>query len=120
MKKKLCLALASLALFFAAGMQIAGSAETSGKFDVKAAIAAGDHQGLANYYKAQAESFRQEAAMHENMKMEYGRTSAHYKGQENTFSTHCAALKDDAEKMAAKYDEMAKEEEKLATPKKSK
>lgn len=97
----------------------ASQAPASAPFDLKAAIAAGDHQGLANYYKAEAEAYRQKAAMHENMRMEYGRTSAHYKGMENTFATHCSSLKAEAEKTAKDYDQLAKEEETLAAAPKS-
>ena len=97
-----------------------GSIQTSfaqQTFDVNKAIAAGDHQGLADYYKAQAEVYRQKAAAHDTMHADYKKSHVHYKGMENTFSAHCATLKEDALKTANQYDAMAKEEEALAKKK---
>ena len=86
-------------------------------FDVNKAIAAGDHKGLAEYYKSQADLYRQKAASHDNMHADYKKSHVHYKGMENTFAAHCATLKQDALNTAQQYDALAKEEEKLATGK---
>ncbi len=87
---------------------------SSQDFDVNKAIAAGDHPGLAKYYKAQADVYRQKAALHENMVMDYSKSLVHYKGMDSTFKAHCSALRESALKSAAQYDDLAKEEEKLA------
>jgi hypothetical protein len=86
-------------------------------FDVNKAIAAGDHKGLAEYYKSQADLYRQKAASHDNMHADYKKSHVHYKGMENTFAAHCATLKQDALNTAQQYDALAKQEEKLATGK---
>jgi hypothetical protein len=82
-------------------------------FDVDKAIAAGDHQGLADYYKSQAVVYRQNAAKHDNMEANYKKSHVHYKGMENALPVHCATLKKDALNTADQYDAMAKEEEAL-------
>ncbi len=84
------------------------------EFDVKKAIASGDHVGLAKYYKEQAEIYRQKAASHENMHKDYKTSHVHYKGMENNFAAHCSILKENALKTAKNYDELAEQEEKLA------
>ncbi|HKY63555.1 MAG TPA: hypothetical protein VJR29_09060 [bacterium] len=83
------------------------------KFDVDQAIAAGDHKGLAEYYRAQAEDYRKKAAAHDTMHTDYKKSHVHYKGMENTFQAHCSQLKEKALETAAKYDQMAQDEEKL-------
>ena len=87
-------------------------AQTS--FDADKAIAAGDHKGLAAYYKSQAEAQRKIAEMHKKMKTSYRDTHVHYKGTENAMATHCGNLQLQAEKMAEQYDALAAQEEKLA------
>lgn len=82
-------------------------------FDVGKAIAAGDHKGLADYYKAQADLYRKKAEEHDAMMADYKKGHAYYKGMENSFQAHCEKLKKDALSMAEKYNAMAAEEEKL-------
>ena len=89
----------------------------SSSFDVDKAIAAGDHKGLAEYYKSQAEAQRTIAAMHDKMKTAYRNTHVHYKGSENVMAGHCGDLKFQALKMAEQYDALAKQEEKLTQSK---
>lgn len=86
----------------------------SGSFDVEKAISAGDHKGLAEYYKSQAEAQRKIAEMHQKMKTAYRDTHVHYKGSENVLAGHCGNLRLQALKMADQYDALAKQEEKLA------
>ncbi|MBI3809251.1 MAG: hypothetical protein HY284_02175 [Nitrospirae bacterium] len=62
----------------------------------------GDHAGLAEYYKKQAEEARHKAAEMKNMASEYLK-----KYPKNTYAKHC-------EKMEDKYLEEAKENEALA------
>ena len=83
------------------------------KEEIKSAIKAGNHQLLAQYYKDMAAKERADAAMHEEMAQSYKGSYVHYKGMENTMPLHCDILKDEAMKKAKKYDEMAKDEEKL-------
>jgi hypothetical protein len=83
-------------------------------FDVDKAIASGDHKGLAEYYKAQAEAQRNVAAMHDKMKTAYRDSHVHYKGSDNVMAGHCGDLKFQALKSAELYDALAKQEEKLA------
>ncbi|MBZ0123382.1 MAG: hypothetical protein K8F31_05805 [Roseovarius sp.] len=83
-------------------------------FDVEKAIAGGDHKGLAEYYKSQAEAQRKTAEMHDQMKIAYRNSHVHYKGSENVMASHCGDLKFQALKMAEQYDALAKQEEKLA------
>lgn len=87
-------------------------------FDVEKAIAAGDHQALAEYYRSQAEAQREIAKRHGQMRTDYRKTHVHYKGIENTLSGHCGTLRYQALKAAEQYDAMAKIEEKLAKEKK--
>lgn len=82
-------------------------------FDVEKAIAAGDHKGLADYYKSQAEAQRKIVDMHKKMKKNYSGNHAHYKGYENVLAGHCGSLQFQAEKMAEQYDALAAQEEKL-------
>ena len=86
-------------------------------FDVSKAIAAGDHQGLADYYKAEADRYRKKAADHEAMMADYKSTHAYKKGMENSFQAHCTKLKADALDMAEKYDALAKQEQDLVKKK---
>lgn len=107
----------SVALLFVlafGSFTISNARAQSGSFDVEKAIAAGDHKGLAEYYKSQAEAQRQIAAMHDKMKTSYRNTHVHYKGTENVLAGHCGDLKFEALKMAEQYDALAKQEEKLA------
>lgn len=90
-------------------------AETS--MDVEKAISSGDHKGLAEYYKSQAEAQRKTVEMHKNMKKTYTGQHAHYKGYENVLAGHCGNLQFQAAKMADQYDALAQEEEKLAAKK---
>lgn len=83
-------------------------------FEVEKAIAAGDHKGLAEYYKSQADTQRKMAELHRKMKTEYRRTHVHYKGIENVLAGHCGNLSHEALQMAEQYDALAKGEEKLA------
>lgn len=102
-----------LFVFLVAGLP-AKAVTAAQDFDVQKAIADGDHQGLAEYYKAQAEKYRQKAAKHDTMAADYKKSYVHYKGMENTMQTHCVGLKAKALETAKQYDEMAKAEEKLA------
>jgi hypothetical protein len=86
-------------------------------FDVEKAIASGDHKGLAEYYKDQADAQRKIADMHDKMKISYRESHIHHKGTENVLAGHCGNLKFQALKMAEQYDAMAKEEGKLAEKK---
>jgi hypothetical protein len=101
-----------LGAFGLSNRALAAAEKTS--FDVDKAIAAGDHQGLSDYYKSQADLYRQKAQSHENMHADYKKSLVHYKGMENTFTTHCNALKKAALNTAAQYDDLASEEAKLA------
>ncbi len=83
-------------------------------FDVDKAIAAGDHKGLAAYYKSQAEAQRKIVEMHKKMKASYREGHVHYKGSENVMTGHCSNLQLQAEKMAEQYEDLAKQEENLA------
>lgn len=107
------LATAPLFVLLVAGLPMK-TVSAAQDFDVQKAIADGDHKGLADFYKAQAETYRQKAASHDTMAADYKKSHVHYKGMENNMATHCATLKADALKTAAQYDEMAKTEEKLA------
>ncbi len=111
MKKLLSI---SLFLLFIFGSYQISNVQAQSNFDVDKAISAGDHKGLAEYYKSQADLYRQKAAQHDNMHADYKKSHVHYKGMENTFSAHCLSLKEDALKTANQYDAMAKAEEKLA------
>ncbi|HKY64006.1 MAG TPA: hypothetical protein VJR29_11350 [bacterium] len=86
-------------------------------FDVQKAIEAGDHKGLAEYYRSQAETQRNVAAMHDKMKTEYRKSHVHYKGIDSVMAGHCGDLKFQALKSAEQYDALAKQEEKLGTAK---
>lgn len=89
------------------------SADQPAPFDVSKAIASGDHKGLAEHYKAQAEVYKKKAAEHDAMQNDYKSTHAYKKGAETSFQSHCSQLKADALSLAAKYEAMAKEEEAL-------
>ncbi len=116
MRKNLSISL--LALTFAlTSTSTVPTAFAQQKFDVEKAISSGDHKGLAEYYKAQAEEQRKIAAMHDKMKVAYRQTHVHYKGIENDLAGHCGDLKFEALKMAEQYDKLAAQEEKLAAPK---
>lgn len=86
-------------------------------FDVQKAIAAGDHKGLAGYYKLQADEQRKVAEKHDKMKVAYKDSHVHYKGSDNVMQGHCSNLKDQALKAATQYDDLAKQEENLASKK---
>lgn len=117
--KKINLKSGLLALVLAASLLgSAGIARAQQSFDVQKAIAAGDHQALANYYKSQAEAERNVAAMHDKMKTSYRDTHVHYKGSENVLAGHCGNLKLKALESAEQYDALAAQEEKLAGGKK--
>lgn len=85
-------------------------------FDVEKSISSGDHKGLAEYYKSQAEAQRKIAEMHDKMRADYknNHNHVHYKGYENVLAGHCGNLKFQALKMAEQYDALAKQEENLA------
>lgn len=124
MKKFMISGLSILSLFLVAGSKVALSADkpaaapaaaaSAQDFDVQKAIAAGDHKGLAAFYKAQAQAYRDKAAKHENMHADYKKSHVHYKGMENSLAAHCAILKERALETAKQYDALAAEEEKLA------
>lgn len=103
----------SLLLAFVMAMGMASPVIAQQSFDVEKAIAAGDHKGLADYYKTQAEAQRKVAAMHDKMKVSYRDTHVHYKGTENVLAGHCGNLKEEALKSADQYDDLAKQEELL-------
>lgn len=84
-------------------------------FDADKAILSGDHKGLAEYYKSQAEAQRKTVAMHKKMKASYHESYVHYKGSENVMTGHCGNLQLQAEKMAEQYDALAQKEQSLAT-----
>ncbi len=126
MKKFLISGLSIFSLFLVAGSKVAFSADKPAAatstapaapqepFDVQKAIAAGDHKGLAAYYKAQAQAYRDKAAKHEHMHADYKKSHVHYKGMENSLAAHCAILKERALETAKQYDALAADEEKLA------
>lgn len=124
MKKFMISGLSILSLFLVAGSKVALSADKPAAapaaaapaqdFDVQKAIAAGDHKGLAAFYKAQAQAYRDKAAKHEHMHADYKKSHVHYKGMENSLAAHCAILKERALETAKQYDALAAEEEKLA------
>jgi hypothetical protein len=111
MKKALALIVLTLAVQF--GFHSLAVAATDQNFDVSKAIAAGDHKGLADYYKGQADMYRQKASEHDAMMANYKTAHAYKKGMENSFQAHCTKLKQDALDMADKYDALAKQEEQL-------
>jgi hypothetical protein len=117
MKKLLSLSLLSLIIVLALSIHSTSAVSADQPFDVEKAIASGDHKGLADYYKTQAEAQRKIAEMHDKMKTEYRESHVHYKGTENVMAGHCGNLKFKALKMAEQYDDMAKQEEKLASQK---
>lgn len=84
-------------------------------FDMDKAISSGDHKGLADYYKSQAEAQRKTVEMHKKMKTSYRESHVHYKGTENVLAGHCGNLQFQAAKMADQYDALAKQEDRLAT-----
>ncbi len=112
MKRNLGVVFFILALVLS--LQSVSQVQAQASFDVQKAIAAGDHKGLTEYYKSQADAQRKIAAMHDSMKVAYRDTHVHYKGTENVLAGHCGNLKLEALKMAAQYDELAAQEEKLA------
>lgn len=103
-----------VALFILSSGLALGARAQAQSFDVDKAISTGDHKGLAEYYKSQAEAQRNIAAMHDKMKVAYRESHVHYKGSENVMAGHCGDLKFEALKAAEQFDALAKQEEKLA------
>ena len=106
-----------LALFAIVIMAGVSTVHAQASFDPQKAIAAGDHKGLANYYKSQADAQRKIADMHDAMRANYGKDHVHYKGSENVMTGHCMNLKGQALKSADDYDALAAQEAKLAEKK---
>lgn len=116
MKKILSISFLMFFVLTLAAFQSA-SVYAQANFDVQKAIASGDHKGLAEYYKSQAEAQRKIAGMHDAMRADYGKDHVHYKGSENVMTGHCMNLKLQALKSADEYDALAAQEEKLAAKK---
>ena len=71
------------------------------------------HEALASYYRGKAEEMRQMAANHRSMSKAYTGTKL---AQRQQMQQHCNDLAASAEKAAASYDALAKEEEAAAKP----
>ncbi len=114
MKKILSFSFLVFVVFALAAFQ---NVHAQANFDVQKAIASGDHKGLADYYKSQADAQRKIADMHDAMRANYGKDHVHYKGSENVMTGHCMNLKGQALKSADEYDALSAQETKLANTK---
>ncbi len=83
-------------------------------FDVKKAISAGDHRGLAEYYRAQATAERKAAERHDQMRLEYQKSAAPHA---HNLVLHCHELYLLSLKQAKTYDWLTIQEERLGAVK---
>lgn len=87
--------------------------------DVPRSINAGDHQALADYYRAEAKALEDLSSQHERMRDLYQKNHDHYnRDQYQTMAHHCEDLRLQALQMSYQYEALAKQEEKLAQRKK--
>lgn len=120
MNKKILFAAPLLFLFFLSPFHLFSQSvletqkkgEAPASFNVEKAIADGNHKALAEYYRAQAESYRQKAALHERMAEKYG-PPLRFKNLIINRAQHCRVIAYESEKTAKKYEELAVGEEKL-------
>jgi hypothetical protein len=115
MQKKISLLLSTLSVLTLLFMGTFSHAHGESAFDVQKAIKAGDHKGLAEYYRAEAATYRQLAQKHKKMEITYFEAN---KESETTYlPKHCAELVTKSNEMAAIYEKLAKAEEELSKKK---
>lgn len=84
-------------------------------FDVLKEIAAGDHKGLAEYYRAQAARYRQLAEKHKKMEVTYVEAQEYW--PTTYLPKHCADLVKRSTETAELYEKLAQAEEELSKKK---
>lgn len=103
-----------LFFIFTVSAHLAPIAQAQQKFDVKKAIAAGDHQALSKYYQTQAEAQRKLAELHDRMRLSYQNDPVHYtKSDAHNMAGHCENLRVQALKLANTFDILALQEKRL-------
>ncbi len=112
MKNKIALLFSALSVLAMLSVWVA-PIHAEQTFDVVKSIAAGNHKGLAEYYRTQAEEQKRITKMHDKMKTEYRTSYVHYKGTENVLAGHCGNLQLKSREMAEEYEKLAQEEDKL-------
>lgn len=108
-KRTLLKTLAGLAGALLVGPLLPGGLQAAHAPQVKEMLDKGDHAGLADYYKKQADEARHKAADMKTMASEYLK-----KYPKNTYAKHCEKMEDAYLKEAKEYDNLAEIHGKLA------
>lgn len=111
MKKRISTLFSILSVLTLLFMSTLSHAHSGDAFDVEKAIHSGNHQALAEYYRAQATLQRKEAEKHKKMETIYITSQ---EKEVSYLSKHCVNLANETSKMAEIYEQLAQEEEKLA------